>query len=38
MEMNSRVHITESQYEAMKTITEASGDTLDKWLHTCVTF
>ena len=36
LEMDLRVHITESQYEALKTVAEASGDTLDEWLHTCV--
>lgn len=36
LEMDLRVRITESQYEAMKKVAEASGDTLDKWLHTCV--
>jgi hypothetical protein len=36
IEMDLRVRITESQYEALKTVAEASGDTLDEWLHTCV--
>lgn len=36
LEMDLRVKLTESEYEAMKTVAEASGDTLEKWLHTCV--
>jgi hypothetical protein len=28
--------ITRSQYKAMKIVAEASCDTLEKWLHTCV--
>ena len=36
LEMDLRVKLTESEYEAMKTVAEASGDTLEEWLHTCV--
>jgi hypothetical protein len=36
IEMDLRIRITESQYEAMKVIAEASGDTLDEYLHSCV--
>jgi hypothetical protein len=36
IEMDLRVRITESQYEALKTVAEASGDTLDEWLHATV--
>ena len=36
LEMDLRVRITESQYEALKAVAEASGDSLDEWLHTCV--
>ena len=36
LQMDLRVHLTESEYEAMKTVAEASGDTLEEWLHTCV--
>jgi hypothetical protein len=36
IEMDLRVSITESQYEALKIVAEASGDTLDEWLHTTV--
>ena len=35
-DMDLRVRLTESQYEAMKAVAEASGDSLDEWLHTCV--
>ena len=28
--------ITESQYEALKAVAEASGDTLHEWLHSTV--
>jgi hypothetical protein len=34
--MDLRIRITESQYEALKTVAEASGDTLDEYLHSCV--
>jgi hypothetical protein len=37
VEMDLKVRLTEQQYEALKTVTEASGDMLDEWLHTCVT-
>ena len=36
IDMDLRVQITESQYEALKTVAEASGDTLEEWLHTTV--
>jgi predicted HicB family RNase H-like nuclease len=36
IDVDLRVRITESQYEAMKTVAEASGDTLDEYLHGCV--
>ena len=36
LDMDLRVRLTESQYEALKSVAEASGDTLDEWLHTCV--
>jgi hypothetical protein len=36
LDMDLRVHITESQYEVLKTLANASGDTPDEWLHTCV--
>jgi predicted HicB family RNase H-like nuclease len=36
LEMDLRVRITESQYEAMKAEAEASGDTLDEWLQSTV--
>jgi hypothetical protein len=36
LEMDLRVRLSESQYEAMKVIAEASGDTLDEYLHSCV--
>jgi hypothetical protein len=36
LEMDLKISITESQYEALKTVAEASGDSLDEWLHTCV--
>jgi hypothetical protein len=36
IEMDLRVRITESQYEALKTVAEASGDTLDEWLHAII--
>jgi hypothetical protein len=36
LEMDLRVHITESQYEVLKTLANASGDTPDEWLHTTV--
>jgi len=35
-DMDLRVRITESQYEVLKTVAKASGDTLDEWLHTTV--
>jgi hypothetical protein len=35
-DMDLRVHITESQYEALEAVAEASGDTLDEWLHSTV--
>ena len=36
LDMDLRVRITESQYEALKSVAEASGDTLDEWLHACL--
>jgi hypothetical protein len=36
LEMDLRIRLTESQYEALKTVAEASGDTLDEYLHTVV--
>jgi hypothetical protein len=36
LEMDLRVHITESQFEVLKTLANASGDTPDEWLHTTV--
>jgi len=36
LEMDLWVRITESQYEVLKTVAKASGDTLDEWLHTTV--
>jgi hypothetical protein len=36
IEMDLRVRVTESQYEALKTVAEASGNTLDEWLHATV--
>jgi hypothetical protein len=36
LEMDLRVRLTESQYEVLKTLANASGDTPDEWLHTCV--
>ena len=36
LDMDLRVRITESQYEALKVVAEASGDTLHEWLHSTV--
>ena len=36
LEMDLRVRLTESQYEALKAVAEAAGDTLNEYLHTCV--
>ena len=36
IDMDLRVRITESQYEALKVVAEASGDTLHEWLHSTV--
>jgi predicted DNA-binding protein len=36
IDMDLRIRITESQYEALKVIAKASGDTLDEYLHSCV--
>ena len=36
LDMDLRVRITEFQYEALKAVAEASGDTLDEWLHSTV--
>ena len=34
--MDLRVRLTESQSEALKAVAEASGDTANEWLYTCV--
>jgi hypothetical protein len=36
IDMDLRVRITESQYEALKSVAEASGDSLDEWIHSTV--
>jgi hypothetical protein len=36
LEMDLKVRLRESQYEAMRVVAQASGDTLEEWLHTCV--
>ena len=36
LDTDLRVRITESQYEALKKVAEASGDTLGEWLHITV--
>jgi hypothetical protein len=36
IDMDLRVRKTEPQYEALKTVAEASGDTLDEWLYASV--
>ena len=36
LEIELQVCITESQYEALKAVAEASGDTLDEFLHSTV--
>jgi predicted HicB family RNase H-like nuclease len=36
IDMDLRIRISESQYEALKMVAEASGDTLDEYLHSCV--
>ena len=36
LDMDLQVRVTQSQYEALKAVAEASGDTYDEWLHTCV--
>jgi predicted HicB family RNase H-like nuclease len=36
IDMDLRIRITESQYEVLKTVAEASGDTLDEYLQSCV--
>jgi hypothetical protein len=36
LEIDLRVRIKESQYEALKSVAEASGDTLDEYLYSCV--
>jgi len=36
LEMDLRIRLTESQYEVLKTVSEASGDTPDEWLHAAV--
>jgi hypothetical protein len=37
LEIDLRVYITESQYEVLKTLANASGDTPDEWLQSAVT-
>ena len=34
--MDLKIKITEPQYEALKAVAEASGDSLDEWLYTTV--
>ena len=36
IEMELKVRLTESQYEVLKTLASASGDTPDEWLQSCV--
>jgi hypothetical protein len=36
LEMDLRIRVTESQYEALKAVAKASGDTLDEWLNSTV--
>jgi predicted DNA-binding protein len=36
LEMDLKVRLTESQYEALKAVAEASGDSLDEYLHEVV--
>jgi hypothetical protein len=36
IDMDLRVRVTESQYEALKAVAETLGDTLDEYLHSCV--
>jgi hypothetical protein len=36
LEMDLRVRLTESQFEVLKTLANASGDTPDDWLHSAV--
>ena len=36
LDIDLLVRITESQYEALKAAAEASGDTLDEYLHSTV--
>jgi hypothetical protein len=36
LEMDLRVRLTESQYEVLKTLANASGDTPDEWLHSAI--
>jgi hypothetical protein len=36
LEMDLKVRLTESQYEVLKSLADASGDTPDEWLHSTV--
>jgi hypothetical protein len=36
LEMDLKARLTESQYEVLKTLANASGDTPDEWLHSTV--
>ena len=36
LDMDLRVRLTESQYEVLKAVAEASGDILDEYLHTSI--
>jgi hypothetical protein len=36
IEMDLKVRLTESQYEVLKTVADAAGDSLEKWLHSAV--
>ena len=36
LDIDLLVRITESQYEALNAVAEASGDTLDEYLHSTV--
>ena len=36
LELDLRVQLTESQYEVLKTVANAFGDTPDEWLFTTV--
>ena len=36
IDMDLRIHITESRSQVLKTVAGASGDTLDEYLHSCL--